>query len=347
MKVSQSKIKLWRHCHAAYNYRYNKNLERRLRAHPLVLGTLVHECIEYWLQGKSHKRLFTKARNDLKPLFPEERLEYMDTIALAETMVAGYIDQHENDGLEPVEVELHIDVPLIEDITFTGKVDSIQRDIRNNRLHQVEHKTCASIPDEKSRMSDMQTLLYDWALQELGHPKISSVIWDYLRKKAPTVPNVLKNGSLSVAKNMDTTYEVYRQTILDEGLKVKDYKDFLAELKQRENTFYRRIKMPVSKGATASVVKDAQSSALQIRDLGETLTDRNLSRDCSWCDFYLLCQSDLRGGDTEFLIKKEYKQREKTDGTAKNANKTKAKVQSKTKRKAKAKKAKRKKVNTG
>lgn len=33
---------------------------------------------------------------------------------------------------------------------------------------------------------------------------------------------------------------------------------------------------------------------------------RNLTRDCSWCDYAPLCHAELRGEDTEYLLKHDY-----------------------------------------
>lgn len=332
-RVSQSKIKLWRRCHLAYHYKYNMTLQKRLKSLPLFLGILVHEAIEDWLKGKNYKNVFRKQSKEIKKLMEGERVDYVEQLALGKVMVEGYIALYDDDGMSPVEVELHVEVPMVDNIVFVGKVDSTQREDDNGRLWQMEHKTAAKIPDEKNRMADIQTLLYDWAMPIAGYEKPSGVIWDYLRKKIPTVPKLLASGDeLSRAKNIDTTPEVYRKAIADNGFDEDDYEDILKELDSRENSFYRRIKLPVAKKAVAQVVEDFKSTAIQIKLLGHIVKDRNMTKDCSWCDYYQICQSDLRGGDTDFLIKKEFTTKEQRDGKSKSKKGKGKKAKSKSKK---------------
>jgi hypothetical protein len=56
-----------------------------------------------------------------------------------------------------------------------------------------------------------------------------------------------------------------------------------------------------------------KSSAVQINALGKDIHDRNMTRDCSWCSYYNLCQAELRGLDSEFVKKTQYIVEEKED----------------------------------
>jgi hypothetical protein len=323
-KVSQSKVKLFRKCHFAYRLKYILKLRKRVKGHALVMGSLVHEAIEQYLNGKPISKPFKQAKKEFDKMFVEEQSEMADVIPTSRAMVEGYIEHYKDDGLTPIEVELEIEVPLVKNILLTGKVDSLQED-KLNKLWQVEHKTCKSIPEEKQRMSDIQTVIYDWALPQLGFPKPIGVIWDYLRKKVPAVPELLKNGKgLSRNAKMDTTYDVYYKAILDNDLNPEDYEDHLELLKGREDNFFRRIKMPISQSVMDSIVSDFKSTAIQMQAIGHIATDRNMTRDCSWCDYYSICQSDLRGGDTERLIKTNYIKEGEDHGSKKENRKEKA-----------------------
>ena len=48
--------------------------------------------------------------------------------------------------------------------------------------------------------------------------------------------------------------------------------------------------------------------------LGGTLTDRNMTKDCSWCQFYALCHAELRGQDAKYVKKSQYEYREQEHG---------------------------------
>lgn len=329
--VSQSKVKLFRRCHRAYHYKYILKLIKRLKAHPLLMGIVIHEAIELMLQGKSWKKPLRNAEKEIDKMFDEEAIDYQDLVSTSKGMIQGYEEMYEEDGLTPIEVELHIQVPLIDNIVLQGKVDSLQEEEGNGRLWQVEHKTCKSIPDEKNRMSDIQTLIYHWALPRIGMQAPIGVIWDYLRKKLPTVPQLLKKegAGLSKAKNIDTTRAVYEQAIIDNDLDPDDYTEVLESLNGREENFFRRIKMPIAQSAVDSVVEDLKSTAIQMKEMGHIVKDRNMTRDCSWCDYYPICQSELRGGDVEQLISRQYTTKEQRDEKESKGKKRKVKGKAK------------------
>jgi len=323
--VSQSKVKTYRKCHRSYHYKYIQGLRKRIKGKALFMGSVVHESIELWLKGKSWKKPLKDAGKEIDKMFDEEAIDFQDMVPTSTGMIQGYVDHYENDGLTATEVELHVKVPLVDNIIFEGKIDSLQDEDGTKRTWQVEHKTCAFIPDEKNRMSDIQTILYHWALPHVGIPSPTGVIWDYLRKKIPTVPEILAKGGLSKNKKIDTTRAVYEKAIRDNDLDMEDYEEFLPLLDGREDNFHRRIKMPISQSAVDSVVEDFKSTAIQMKEIGHIVKDRNMTRDCSWCDFYKICQSELRGGDTDQLIKREYTTKEQRDEKESKAKKRKVK----------------------
>ena len=313
-KVSQSKVKCWRRCHKQYDYKYNQKLKKKVKKAPLFVGTMVHECLEAFFlcikAGKNPsrrvKKILTEFRLQYKKLFDEERVELEGCVELAEGMVNRYMDFYKNDNdLKIIEVERQILVNLVDDIFLEGKIDIIWEDKRKRRMIG-EHKTCKSIPDEEQRMSDIQTVIYWWALLKEDGVKYQGVIWDYLRKKLPAIPEPLKAGGLSKRKNIDTTYEVYLKAIKDSKEDPEDYEEILHDLKGRNNTFFRRITLPFNQDLVDNVVDDLISTAKQIKTLGKIVKDRNLSQDCSWCDYYSLCQTELRGLDSSFMRKKEF-----------------------------------------
>lgn len=304
MKVSQSKIKSWRKCHKQHDYKYNQKLVKKVKGQALFVGSIVHECIEAFYTGKDYKKILKDYAAKVSKMFDEEKVEYAELLPMATYMVEGYFKHHADTEYRIDFIERKLEVPLVEDIIFEGKIDAGFRD-KKKKLWIGEHKTCASIPDEKSRMSDIQGILYWWGYQQETGELPAGIVWDYLRKKIPSTPAVLKNGEVSRAK-CDTTYDIYLNAIKENGQKPKDYQEELERLRGNEDSFYRQIKLPFNKGMMELVVKDTISTALQIRDFGTIVTDRNLTRDCSWCDYFDLCQAELRGLDTDYIREKQY-----------------------------------------
>lgn len=311
MKVSQSKLKNWRKCHKLYEYKYIQKIERKVKATPLFAGDIIHKCLELWYIGKSFDHLLEDARKKWNRLFDEEKVDEENIPDMIDSVVTRYIEYYFNDNLEPLEVEKEILVPLVpeEDIWLEGKIDLIATDVNSKRKQElwlVEHKSANKIPDEGVRMSDIQSVIYFWALVELGYDTPKGIIWDYLRKKQPSVPQKLKSGELSKNKKIDTTPDVFMQAILDNNLDPEDYHDILEKLEGRQDTFFRRIKLPFSKYMVDQVVEEAKATAIEIKKMAGVLTDRNLTYECDRCEYFSLCQAELRGQDSEYIKKKQF-----------------------------------------
>ncbi len=298
----------------AYNYKYIQKLRKKIKNKNLYIGTMVHECLESHYTNKDWMKVIEKYNKKYLKMFEEERVEVEGCVDLTQQLVEGYIEYFKDEELNVEFMEKEILTELCDGIYLEGKIDLIATD-RNSRRFIVEHKTCKNFPDEATRMADIQTVIYNWALEKEGI-KSSGVIWDYVRKKVPTVPPLLKKGGLSKNAKIDTTYEIYLGSINEHGLDPNDYKEILDDLKSKENNFYKRITLPFNRALVEQVLDDTISAAKQIKKLGKVVKDRNMTKDCSWCDYFNLCQTELRGLDSEFMRNKQFiisKRSEKKD----------------------------------
>lgn len=294
---SQSKIKSWRRCHKQYRYKYDQGLSRRQAPVALARGITFHEMLDAKVSGGDWKLPLSKYRQDYQRMFDEERENYPTPDEL-EALFHRYQEKYKDDGLDyqgKSEIEVIVEY---EGITFKGIIDKLPKDAQG-RVFVCDHKTHLRIPDEDARYSDIQTVLYYWALQEVGE-QVDGVLWDYIRTKPPAVPEVLKSGGLSKRANIDTDYETYLKAIVDNGLNPDDYKDILEKVKG--NVFFKRIFLPKPNRALVdSVVNDFFSTAREIMDSKSEV--RNLTKDCKMCSYFQLCSAEVRGLDTEFIKK--------------------------------------------
>lgn len=321
--VSHSKVKLARRCLKAYQYRYIDKLQKRVKSRPLIVGTLVHSCLEmYFRDGHYLPAILEWKKGEFSKMFKEEQALHADVIPLAKQLIRGYIKNWEHTGLtmewvekdfrvqigNAGEPEDHISTPIY----LVGKIDGKARE--NKRITWlVEHKTCKKMPGEEVRIFDTQVLLYNAALHLIGEEPTNGVIWDYLRTKLPTRPKLLAKGdALSVAKNIDTTREVFEREIARHGFNPAGYQDILSELDAKRDQFYRQIKLPMNRGMGQTILDEVVMTArlmYKLEELYRAGTDcmtRNLTRDCSWCDYSSLCYAELRGEDTDYLMKHDY-----------------------------------------
>lgn len=321
-EVSHSKAKLARRCTKAYEYRYIRKLRKKLRSRALIVGTLVHECLEmYFRDGHYMPAITNWKQGEFKKMFAEEQALHKDVIPLARQLIRGYIKNWQSAGLEMVwvEKEFRVQIGTAPDgtpIFLVGKIDGLARDHRKLRW-LVEHKTCKRMPGEEVRIFDAQVLLYAGMLPLIDEEEVNGVIWDYLRTKLPTKPGLLAKGGLSQAKNIDTTREVYEAEIKRHGYDPRGYVDILEALDGKRDQFYRQIKLPLRREMGETLVSELVTTSTQLihieRDhaAGNDPFTRNLTRDCSWCDYSSLCHAELRGEDTEYLLKHDYEVRKK------------------------------------
>lgn len=313
-KISHSKMKYGNRCLYAYYLRYIRKLRPRVKSKPLEVGTLLHECIQSWCEKGVYTPVLKRWKRDsFDKMFQEEKELFKDVIPEAETIMRGWVANWKKSGLEMLWVEKEFEVEISPGIFLIGKIDGLAQDEKGSKW-LVEHKSCKKIPDEDVRLFDVQAIIYGAVLPKVDPKvkKLSGVVWDYLRTKVPTVPQVLKSGGLSTAKNQDTTYEVYLRELRRHGLDPEGYSDFLDDLKARTSQFYRQVKLPLNPVMKTTVVDELVATSKRLilleneLESGNNLFTRSIGKECSWCDYRDLCHSEVRGDDTSFLMKKQY-----------------------------------------
>lgn len=319
-----SAIKSFRKCQKFYDYSWNQNIERKKPAAPLIRGTILGQCLDKIAEKTSYKPIIDKYKKAYSKLFKEEQQEYGDLIGECERILTNYQKRYKDDGLTylpgkngriyevPVETRMIVEGTKVK---FTGHLDKMPRD-KQGRIWVMDHKSHKKIPDEAARYNDLQLVTYIWLLPESGYEPASGILWDYLRTKPPTVPETLKNGSLTKRQNIDTDYETYMQAIKDNDLDPADYKEILDPLKARgHDDYFLRVPVPhPPKDMVKNMVEEFKWTIAEMIDCTKhNRFTRNMTKDCSWCSMYALCQAELRGLDSSFIRRADYKEREEDD----------------------------------
>lgn len=316
--VSFSRVKLWRRCHYAHHLKYNERLARKRRAVPLLRGEILGQMLDARafpkLTKKTPERILKKYTKEYAQLWTEEKEKYGDVPGDISKLFDGYCRKYATESLEYLAFEEFIALDLVRDIRFIGYIDKRVKD-SNGRMFLMDHKSHRVIPNDDQRFTDLQKVFYVWAFNDTNATKqATGFIWDYIRTKAPTVPEVLKDGKrLSMAKNIDTDYWTYLAEIKRNKFDVKPYLEFLAELKKKPDNRYIRVTIPnPAKKLIDNVVSDLKSTAIEIHT--SKARDRNMTRMCpSDCDFYNLCRAEVSGLDADYVRKNEYEVKEPND----------------------------------
>ena len=307
--LSVSKIKHWKACRQAYYYKHVENLRPIRQPRPFYLGSVVHEGIEAYFTGMNPQDVvdkYIKEFNELDGLDQEYYgFNFPDLIT---SMIMGHAKHWEEEDedlvVHQVEVEFGYDEPLelVPGLYLRGRIDAIAENSRG--MWVIENKTAKSIPDDDFRFFDIQTSIYIPVARKLGY-QVTGTIYNYLKKKVPVEPEVLKRGGLSVKKSMDTTFEIYMNAIKRHNLNPNDYKEMLDYIETKGNNFFKRSYVNKPEILMQSLAQDALAVSQDIKANADK-PFRNFSRLCSSCEFNPLCQAELMGYDVDFLLKHHY-----------------------------------------
>lgn len=317
LKISNSKLNTWRKCHRAYHYKYILKLRKKIKSSALQRGSIIHECIEYYNNGKSWKKPFERFRKTFyENTFIEERIMLGDIPSMVESLMENYVRWTEEDELEYLENELEFNLPLMPGVVFNGFLDSLVKD-EKGKIWTLERKTYAKEPSRDFLVFNTQSAIYTWACQQLGYNS-QGTIWEIIKAKEPSKPKLTSKGILSQASLDSTPYTVERG-LKELGLNPKDYKDFIKGFSYE--SFFQRHKVLVNDSIVNLIMEDCKATASEILEKGDTLKDRNLNRDCSFCEFKELCQAELMGLDYSYIISHEFEVKEESEKDEKQKHK--------------------------
>jgi len=326
-EISHTFLETAQRCERKKEYRYVRGYQRRVKGTKLERGTWIHELLATYYQGIQqgaenplanawdvHKKLL---KEKWDTLFDEEKeqlgADFPDTCwKIFERYVDHWqsVDAANIRKILFVEKELKVRVPWLP-VPFTFKCDLVYVD-RIGNVWIMDHKVVGTIPDEESRMLDNQGPRYiigmtDLLLQKGIKVRGVGMIYDYIRDRLPAEPKMLKDGTLSKDRRIDTDYATYKAAIEKHGLDPKDYADILKHIAQNQKLFFDRWPVAKSKKRLEQERRDMQAEALKhlpAKDYYPRTLDRSR---CSWdCEYKDICLLELEGGDISHLLKQDY-----------------------------------------
>lgn len=329
--TTHSMLKTYLRCPKQAQYKYAERLKKRLvtaRDKPLRRGTWFHELLELYYMGKDWKAKHRENTAKFNTLMDEEKAELGDLPNEILSMMRSYLWHYGANKDDPyhgwkiIETEVTLECPWPDsedglDI-YRCRVDVLAEDQWGPII--IDHKTHKSLPDLTTRVLDAASPLYIWAARENGYD-VRGFIWNYVKAKAPTKPEMVyvgkPNERLST-KAIDTDYPTYLRAIREYGLDPADHVDKLRWLKSQRWTdggvqtspFFRRDILEKDDEMIARVVGAMMRTRDRMHDdYGDfEVVARVNDRSCSYmCDFSGLCQTELLGGNAEFIRRKQFR----------------------------------------
>ena len=214
---------------------------------------------------------------------------------------------------------------------YVGRLDGLVED-ENGHVRIIDHKFMAQLVDPVILQLDTQTARYVWAanvaIQNGWWPEIPKgtvvrgALYNVVKKKAPKIPALTGGGSTSRSKSVDTTYEIFRATLLERGEDPRNFAEVLSYLRdEKGNRFFQLLPVHRSQRELDLVgdkltyeYEDMARVASYTRDAGHPMLYPSPNRDCVWsCPYNTICNIANAGGDIEFYIDESMIQQKRTD----------------------------------
>jgi hypothetical protein len=327
--VSFSSDRKLARCEMQYHYNYEEKLQLKRKKIGLFRGELGHLLVEahYTRPGPGWKAKFDQLWEERwNPLFDEEKEDYgMDFMDTLYELMEHYESRWSEDDSGWTVVSLEKDYEIKTKLGFPvrWKADLIVEDsrrvstVRRIKGHElkrrilVEHKFKKSIPGSDERILQPQVHAYAFLLGKVGFP-VDTILWDYIRTEPVPRPKVNKDGSLSV-RQINTDQRGYLKSLKEAGIEHNTPEELEILQKKLDSLpltlSLERVPNSVNLKMGQEFVKDwierARRAQLTTRPL------RSWGRNCKFdCDYYKLCQVDMRG-DTErnLVILRDYEKK--------------------------------------
>lgn len=324
--ISHSFLETAQRCAKKLEYRYVRGYQVKVGDTKPERGTWIHELLAaYYLALKSKhpdpikvaRFRHAKYKADFWDQLWDEEKEQLgeDMPDTAWGIFERYVKHYANVDQawrKIIFVEKAIKVPIPGlPVPFNFKCDLVVLD-EMGFVWIIDHKVVGSIPNEDSRAIDPQGARYVLAMQHVLESKNIRVkgigmIYDYIRDRLPTVPQLLKSGDrLSVAK-IDTDVETYMAAIKAHGFDPADYKDKLDDIARNGTPFFERWAVPKSDERLYQERLNMQALANEYVPK-KFFYPRHLNRyQCPWdCEFRDLCLAELEGADISHILKDRF-----------------------------------------
>lgn len=347
VNISQSAATKFLQCEQQYYYAYVQGLERNDRQSAPELGTTLHDYLMGYYRGLYGGMGADEAHNsgmlDIVASIPRIR-QYVElalmggadqaaralaaipkrALRIAEWYfeVRGHRDAQDHEVLL---CEQKLRVQLTETVYSTSRIDLVTRHRGTGMVYLWEHKSTENPPKADVHLWDLQTVLYAEVLQTHGYAAPDAVMWNYLRTIAPTVPEPLKQSEVvdgvrvpkfSRARDIDTTWDVYKDALVAHGIDPTHYVDVASRLTNAETRIFFPRHEQIVRADASIILRDYIETGNEIERkrkrwaTGDVSPIRTLSRNCQWCDFKPMCLTVLTGGDETTTIEKKFIRRQ-------------------------------------
>lgn len=250
----------------------------------------------------------------------DEREFYGPLPDQAEQMMRAYMYRwrKQHDNWEVLYCEERFVVQDEDGNNFSFKPDIIVREKDTGLIVCWDHKSTTNIPDADWRLEDLQSTLYMWALPKVGI-EVDLFGFNYMNTNPYKLPKTNQDGRLSTRKVTFEFYSLAEYLTEFYGGKSKIPKYWKIELREAQKNsthWFKRSRIVKDPALINRQIEELDWTTMEMLSFIEFISEnpdidpwvRSLDRSCEWsCDFHDLCQADLLGADTTFMIKSQFR----------------------------------------
>lgn len=294
-------------------------MEKKKPERPLYFGTDFHKLLELRNDPKALKQ----AKSNIEEAFYELPASYQGD--LGETYVEDlfsifddYRKVYKNIRQPQVteqDFEIEVGGCKGEPIVFVGKIDELYL-LKHQGIKSItvgEHKTFSSKPNMDFLVMNPQKCLYAKAAYFLKGILPDKVKWDYIRSVPAKQPIWLeKTKRFSEAASTQITPMSWRRACAERGILDPEVLAKGDRYESNISEFFFQVELDIDPAMVETIWDGFIYTAKQIIRFGESNKTKNVSRDCSWCQYRDICYSEMTGGDTEYVIARDFE--DKSEG---------------------------------
>lgn len=309
MFISYSRFSLYLRCCYAHYLRYIEKLSGKAPARPLHFGSDFHKLLEVRNSKKRVKQEWQRMKDEFYSMPSSWQAElgenYPDDI---KTIFTDYMAFWKGTPL-PVETEhdfkLTVGSENGEDIVFVGVIDEIYNE--GTHITIGEHKTFSTPPNMNTLVMNTQKALYAKATEIIGGSLPAKIRWDYIKSSPAKYPIWLeKSGRFSNAASKDITPKSWLRACKERGITDPDILKQGEAYSGNESNFFFRVEQDIYPEMVEDVFNGFIYTCRDIINRGNENKVKNITRDCSWCEYRDICMAEMSGGDREYVISEKF-----------------------------------------
>lgn len=313
MNLSYSRFTTYLSCPYKHFLAYEEGWQRKIKDRPLYFGTDFHRLLE--VRGQQDK---------IDEVMQEITDQFYDLPSDQQTALGNdyptdiysiFLDYCETwkDAPLPSKTELEFMIPLGkykgEPIYFHGFIDEIYE--RDDGITIGEHKTFSKMPAKDFLVMNTQKSLYAVAVKKMYGEFPKTILWDYIHSQPASYPIWLeKSQKFSTAATNKVTPYSYKRACEERGIECTDSEKYQGNIVN----FFFRTEMDYTPEMIQGVWQGFKYTCKDIVQHGKENETKNLTYNCSWCQYRDICHAELTGGNVDAILEKDYERR--SDGSS-------------------------------